>query len=82
MVLGVLGGIALGIAGWALGGPVAIGLFAFFVSVDGRRRAEPWYAASVLADVGRRVLVLACLAAVALNAWQIADYVSRQGGGA
>ena len=82
LVLGVLGGFVPSVVGWVLGGPVAIGLFAVFVTVDGRRRAEPWYAGSAAADGGRRLLVVACLVAVALNAWQIADHISRSGGGA
>jgi hypothetical protein len=67
----------LAVVGWLLAGPVAVGLFAVFVLGDTKRRADPWYAASDLVDWGRRVLVLAILVAVALNAWTFADAVGR-----
>lgn len=64
---------------WLLGGPVAIGLLAVFVSKDTVRRAEPFYAVSFVAEWGRRLLVVLALVAVAVNAWTIADFVARGG---
>jgi hypothetical protein len=63
--------------GWFLGGPVAIAALGVFVSADTRRRADPWHRPSGLADWGRRLVVVLALVAVALNAWRIADHLSR-----
>jgi hypothetical protein len=65
--------------GWLIGGPGAIGVLAVFVQSDTRRRVEPLYAESPLADWGRRAVVVMSLVAVALNAWSIADFVARGG---
>lgn len=62
---------------WAVGGPVAIGLLALFITADNKSRANPWYAESPLARWGRRALVLLALVAVGLNAWTIADHFAR-----
>ncbi len=70
-------GLGLGIAGWLLSGPGAIGLLAAFVLADSRRRQRAWYVPSRLAGWLRRVLVVAALAAVVACAWAIADVVAR-----
>lgn len=66
-------------AAWFVGGPVAIGLLALFVKIDTARQAGPWYAVSPWSSWGRRLLVVVCLVAVALNAWIIADHFARGG---
>lgn len=67
----------LGLAGWLLAGPLAIGTLAVFLVLDTRRRADPWYAASSGADWMRRGLVVAALVGVTLNAYAVADLVAR-----
>lgn len=71
--------VNLAVGAWALGGPVAIGLLAVFVTTDNTARANPWYAESAVSVWGRRALVVFALVAVALNAWTIADHVARAG---
>lgn len=68
-----------GLAGWFVGGPVAIGALAGFVNRDTARRADPWYAESAIAPWGRRLLVVVSLLAVVLNSLSIADFFSRGG---
>lgn len=67
------------ILAWVLGGPIAIGLLGAFIGSDTARRADPWYAQSAVADWGRRMLVVISLVAVALSAYEIADYFARGG---
>jgi hypothetical protein len=47
VVGGIVGGVACGqgyaLIGWALAGPVAIGVLAFFVLTDTKRRTAPTY---------------------------------------
>lgn len=63
--------------GWVLGGFVASGLLALFTLQDARKRADPWYASSAAAAPLRAAVMLASLAAVALSAWQYADWAAR-----
>lgn len=65
------------VAGWVLGGLVAIGLLGVFSARDLKRRTRGIAAESQLADWLRRLLVLLAIAAVALNAWVIADAIAR-----
>ena len=86
-LLSALGGLALRLgddwrlsaAGWACGGPLAIGLLAAFVTLDTRRRSDPWYAVAPALPWVQRLTVLVALVAVGLNAWIIADAVARGG---
>ncbi len=70
-------GATVGVVGWVLGGPLAIGAMAFFITADGKRRATGNYAPTDLALWGRRVIICAALLAVCLNAWIIAHDVAR-----
>jgi hypothetical protein len=68
----------LSVAGWLVGGFIAVGLVAAFTLADSRRRADPWYTPRAQWDQLRvGVLGLAVLA-VLWNAWAFADWVSRQ----
>jgi hypothetical protein len=78
-----LGGLAngrplLAATGWVLGGFVAVGVLAWFTLTDSVRRADAWYTAASLPGVLRSSLLLGAVLAVALNAYQFADWKSRQ----
>lgn len=69
--------LSVAAVGWALGGLVAIGLLGVFMSRDLQRRSRGMAADSGLADGLRRLLVVVAVAAVAVNAWFIADAIAR-----
>jgi len=77
VVFAVARGATLGLVGWILAGPLAIGALAGYTVADGRRRLDGWYAPSLLAEWQRRMTIVAALVVVALNAWRIADDVAR-----
>lgn len=70
-------GATAGVIGWVLAGPVAITALGLFIIMDAKRAETGWYRPSVMADWGRRVIVLLALVAVALNAFLIANDVAR-----
>ena len=65
------------IAGWLVGGPVAIGLVALHTGMDLKRRADPWYAESGIDNALRRGTIVLTLLAVVLNAYTVADHLAR-----
>ena len=67
----------LSVAGWLIGGPLAIGAVAMFTVADAKARQDAWYVGSDALAWARRVVVCAALIAVALNAWTIANAVAR-----
>ncbi len=73
-------GIPLGVIGWSLAGPVAIGLVAVFFVSDSRRRAGSWYTPSGVTLPLRMLVLVWAFAAVALHAYHVADVVSRSNG--
>ena len=73
----VLDGATAGAIGWFLAGPAAIALIGIFLVQDAKARSTGWYAQSDLADIGRRVVIVIAVIAVALNAWEIANDVAR-----
>jgi hypothetical protein len=80
VLLGIVGHgkPALAIAGWVIGGFLSVGLLALFTMRDSMRRADAWYMASDFANTLRSLLVAAAVVAVALNAFQFADWTSRR----
>lgn len=70
-------GATAGVIGWVLAGPLAISVLAAFVLVDAKRAETGWYRPSLLADWGRRVVILVALVAVSLNAFLIANDLAR-----
>jgi hypothetical protein len=72
------GGPAAWLVGWLAGGFVSVGLLAVFTLADSRRRADPWYGARPLVSRLRTALVLLAAATICLNAWRLADWVSRR----
>lgn len=70
-------GATMGVVGWLLAGPVAIGLWAAFIVGDNARRQTGWYRPSDLAELLRRGVVGVALVGVALNAFHIANDVAR-----
>lgn len=72
-------GMVWSIAGWALAGPLGIGMWALFLVNDVRRRATGMYVRSGMASVLSVVLVLAALVVCALHAYAVADLVARLG---
>jgi hypothetical protein len=67
----------LALIGWSLGGLVAVGLLGVFLWRDLERRSRGVAADSHAADWLRRLLVVAAVVSVALNAWVIADAIAR-----
>ena len=67
----------LALIGWSLGGLVAVGLLGVFLWRDLERRSQGVAADSHAADWLRRLLVVAAVVSVALNAWVIADAIAR-----
>jgi hypothetical protein len=73
------GGVfAPALAGWLLAGPIAIGALAVYTRVDTRRRSESIYSAPRWAARLYWVVLVVCLAGIALGAWQIALWAGRQ----
>jgi hypothetical protein len=68
----------IGLGGWLAGGFGSIGLLAVFTVVDSRRRTDPWYTGRRAVSYARTALILMAALAVALNAWQFADWASRR----
>lgn len=78
VVLALIGRSAtMGLIGWVLAGPLAIGAVALFSVADAKQRESGWYAPSDLAEWGRRILIVLALVAVTLCAWFIANDVAR-----
>lgn len=71
--------IPLGVVGWLLAGPLAVGLWAMFLIQDNRRRVAAWYAPSSLTVPLRVALLFLAFAMVALHAYHVADQLSRGG---
>lgn len=63
--------------GWAVAGPVAVGIFGLALKTDTQRRSRSWYRESPGGNWLRRLLILVSVAGVAANAWVIADSVAR-----
>ena len=70
-------GATAGVIGWVLAGPLAISVLGAFVLVDAKRAETGWYRPSLVADWGRRAVILSALVAVSLNAFLIANDVAR-----
>lgn len=70
-------GATMGVVGWLLSGPVAIGLWAAFLVLDNKRRQSGWYRPSDLADWLRRAVSGLALVGVGLSAFHIAKDVAR-----
>ena len=72
-------GTQLGVVGWFLAGPVAVGLWGTFLIQDNRRRVAAWYAPSGITVPLRVALLVVAFAVVALHAYHVADRLSRGG---
>lgn len=70
--------VELAFAGWLLAGPAAIGVLAWFNSLDTRRRINSVYAAPTWLSTAYWVVVAVCAAGIAVGAWQIALWAGRQ----
>ena len=70
-------GATMGLVGWLVGGPAAIGAWGIFLVADKSRRLSGWYRPSVVADWMRRAVIALALVAVALNAFHVANDVAR-----
>jgi hypothetical protein len=68
----------LSVAGWLIAGILPALTLAVFIHRDMERRAAGWARAAKSAAPLRIVLVLVAAAAVATNAWVIADAVARR----
>jgi hypothetical protein len=71
--------VPIGVVGWALAGPGAIGLLAVFLLADSQRRAGAWYTPSAVAPPLRVLVLVWAFAAVGLHAYHVADVISRSG---
>jgi hypothetical protein len=80
LVLGVMGDGTPGLAlsGWLLGGFAAVGVLALFTLRDFVRRTDAWYSENRVAAKLHDGLVVLAVAAVALNAYQLADWAARR----
>lgn len=79
LVVFLLGrGGTMGVVGWALAGPLAIGLLGVFSTTDAKRAQTGWYRPSSMADIGRGVVIVLALVVVALNAYLIAFDIARK----
>lgn len=74
------GRFPLALLGWIVGGLCSIGLLTVFTIRDGRLRAGSWYVQLRWPDRARPVVILLAAVGVGLNAWWIADIVSRSAG--
>lgn len=70
--------IALAFAGWLLAGPGAIGVLAWFIHVDTRRRLESVYSAPSWLSTAYWVVIATCAAGIGVGAWHIALWAGRQ----
>lgn len=68
---------ALAIIGWALAGPIAIGLMGAFVRGDTDRRAEPGYLRPTWVGTAYALVALASFAGIAVGAVGFALWVGR-----
>ena len=71
-------GAAMGVLGWLVAGPIALGLWAVFLMQDAKRRQTGWYRPNELAEWLRRGVVVVALVSVGLNAFHIADELARR----
>lgn len=78
VLAGVLGGsIALAGVGWALSGPLAIGLLALFTQRDTQARATPVYLATSWVRPAYVAVLVLVVVAIGLSAWRIAEWAGR-----
>jgi len=68
----------LAVIGWVLGGFVSVSVLAWFTLTDSARRADAWYTSRPFPNVLRSCLLVSAVLVVALNAYQFADWKSRQ----
>lgn len=71
------GPVPFALLGWGLAGLVAFGLLAVFTVLDTRKRALAVYAASGLALLAYKGVVVVAGVGVLLGAWSIADWAGR-----
>jgi hypothetical protein len=78
-LVGALAGgiLATAVAGWFLAGPVAIGALAVYTRVDTRRRTDAIYSAPGWTGLLYWMVLVVCLAGIAVGAWQIALWAGR-----
>lgn len=70
-------GATMGVIGWVLAGPLAISVLGLYTVQDAKRAQTGWYRPSSTAEWGRRIVIVAALVVVALNAFLIANDVAR-----
>ncbi|MFX4272125.1 hypothetical protein ACQBAR_15135 [Propionibacteriaceae bacterium Y1685] len=75
LILGGLPPVAIG--AWALCGPLAIGLLAYFMTADLKARSGAVYAAQGWVRIAYWAALGLCLIGAMVAAWRIADWVGR-----
>lgn len=68
---------SLALVGWALAGPIAIGLLAVFTLVDTGRRAAAVYAEPTWAKPAYWGVLAVAGVGILLSAWRIAEWIGR-----
>ncbi|MCD9153128.1 hypothetical protein [Aeromicrobium duanguangcaii] len=68
---------ALNLLGWFVGGVVALVFFGMFLVKDARRYTEGLVFSSTWTFPLKCVVLVLALSAIVLNAWRVADVVSR-----
>ncbi|MFY2786890.1 hypothetical protein [Rhodococcus sp. MALMAid1271] len=68
---------AFAFAGWAVAGPLAIGLLAAHTMSDTKQRAKPFYSQSGWAVPTYWVVLAVAFIGVGLCSWLIADWAAR-----
>ncbi len=63
--------------GWALAGPIAIGVMALYVAADTRRRAEPVYLRPEWLTMAYAGVAMLAVAAIVVSALSVAFWVGR-----
>lgn len=78
IVLAAVGwGGPLAVIGWALSGPIAIGVMAFYIATDTRRRAEPVYVRPDWLTFAYPAVAMLAVSGIVVCAISVAFWVGR-----